>query len=102
MRGYHVHATDGEIGHVDDFVIDEETWAIRYLVIDTRDWWPGRKVLVAPKWIERVSWGEGTVFVKLARDAIKQSPEYSDETPVTREDEERLHRHYQQPGHWVT
>ena len=56
VDGHHIQATDGEIGHVEDFIIDDETWAIRYLIVDTQNWWPGKKVLVSPQWIERVSW----------------------------------------------
>ena len=56
VSGHHIQAADGEIGHVEDFIIDDETWAIRYLIIDTQNWWPGKKVLVSPQWIERVSW----------------------------------------------
>ena len=77
VSGHDVQASDGEIGHVEDFVIDDEAWAIRYLIIDTRNWWPGKSVLVSPQWIERISWSEQKVFVNLSRDLIKQSPEYS-------------------------
>jgi len=49
VSGYHIHATDGELGHVEDFVIDDETWAIRYLIVDTRNWLPGKKILIAPQ-----------------------------------------------------
>jgi uncharacterized protein YrrD len=101
VESYSIQATDGEIGHVEDFIIDDRTWAIRYLVIDTRNWWPGKKVLVSPKWIERVSWNESKVFVNLQRDAIKKSPEYSKESLVSRDYETRLHRHYDRKGYWV-
>ena len=94
MSGHSIQASDGEIGHVDDFIVDDETWAIRYLVIDTRNWWPGKKVLISPQWIERVSWSELKVFVNLTREAIKQSPEYLDESLPTRDYEIGLHRHY--------
>ena len=60
--GYHIQAFDGEIGHVEDFIFDDETWTIRYLIINTLNWWPGKKVLVSPQWIERVSWGQSKVF----------------------------------------
>lgn len=100
VSGYEIEALDGEIGHVDDFIIDDETWAIRYLVIATRNWWPGKKVLVSPQWIERVSWSESKVFINLSRDAIKQSPEYTEESLLTRDYETGLHRHYQRPGYW--
>lgn len=100
VTGHHIQATDGEIGHVVDFIIDDETWAIRYLVVDTRNWWPGKKVLVSPKWIERVSWSELKVFVKLSREAVKASPEYTDEGLITREYESGLFRHYGRDGYW--
>ncbi len=101
VSGHHVQAPDGEIGHVEDFVIDDETWAIRYLVIDTRNWWPGKQVLVSPQWIERVSWSEAKVFVDLSRESIKQSPEYTEAALLTREYESGLHRHYHHQGYWI-
>jgi hypothetical protein len=100
VRGYNIHAKDGEIGHVDDFVIDDETWAIRYLIVDTRNWWPGKKVLISPQWIERVSWAESEVFVDLQRGTVKKSPEYTEESLLTRNYEIGLHRHYERWGYW--
>lgn len=76
VRGYHIHARDGEIGHVDDFIVDDDTWAIRYLVVDTRNWWPGKHVLVAPQRIGAIDWASSSVKVDLLRETIKQEPEY--------------------------
>ncbi|MEI8198041.1 MAG: PRC-barrel domain-containing protein [Phycisphaerae bacterium] len=101
VRGHHIQATDGEIGHIEDFVIDDQTWAIRYLIIDTRNWWPGKKVLVSPQWIDHISWGESKLFVSLSRAAIKQAPEYTEESLLSREYEAGLHRHYSREGYWV-
>jgi uncharacterized protein YrrD len=101
VSGYDIQAADGEIGHVEDFIIDDETWAIRYLIIDTKNWWPGKKVLVSPRWIERVSWSESKVFVSLSRETIKQSPEYTEESLLTRDYETGLHRHYNRRGYWA-
>jgi uncharacterized protein YrrD len=101
VSGYDIQATDDEIGHVEDFIIDDETWAIRYLIIDTRNWWPGKKVLLSTEWIERVSWSESKVFVNLLRENIKQSPEYTEESLITRNYETGLHRHYKRQGYWV-
>jgi uncharacterized protein YrrD len=101
VTGYDIEALDGEIGHVEDFIIDDETWAIRYLIVDTHNWWPGKKVLVSPQWIERVSWGERKVFVNLSREIIKQSPEYTEESLLTRDYEIGLHGHYNRKGYWV-
>ena len=101
VSGYNIQAADGEIGHVEDFIIDDETWAIRYLIVDTRNWWPGKKVLVSPHWIERVSWSESKVFVNVSRETIKQSPEYTEESLLTRDYETGLHRHYNRKGYWI-
>lgn len=99
--GHHLQAEDGEIGHVEDFIIDDETWAIRYLIINTRNWWPGKMVLVPPQWIKRVSWDVSKIFVNLDRETIKQSPEYSEDSLLTRDYEINLHRHYNRQGYWM-
>jgi uncharacterized protein YrrD len=101
VTGYTIQATDGEIGHVDDFIIDKKTWAVRYLDIDTRNWWPGKKILISPQWIERVSWNESKVFVNLLRETIMQSPEYTEECLLTRDYESGLYQHYNRQGYWV-
>lgn len=101
VTGHHIQAADGEIGHVDDFLIDDETWAIRYLIVDTRNWWPGKSVLVSTQWIERVSWPESKVFVDLTREAITQAPRYSNGSLPTRTDETTLHQHYERQGYWT-
>ena len=100
MSGYFIHAADGEIGHVADLVIDDEAWAIRYLVVDTRNWWPGQKVLVSPTWIDRISWRESKVFITLSRKAIQESPAYTEEALLTRDYEIGLHRHYKRDAYW--
>jgi hypothetical protein len=100
VTGDHVQAQDGDIGHVEDFVIDDETWAIRYLIVDTSNWWFGKKVLMSPRWIERVSWPESKVFFNLPRETIRQAPEYTEES-LNRGYEMELHRHYKYAGYWV-
>jgi hypothetical protein len=101
VTGYHIEAADGEMGHVKDFIVDDETWAIRYLEVDTRNWWPGKKVLVSPRWIDNVSWPDSKVYVDLSREVIKNGPEYIDSMPITREFEKRLYEHYGRPAYWV-
>ncbi len=98
---YHIEANDGGIGHVADFILDDETWAICYLVVDTQNWWPGKKVLISPQWLEDVSWSESKVFVKLSREAIKQAPEYMPDTLLDRDYEDRLHGHYGRKTYWA-
>lgn len=101
VSGYHIEAADGSIGHVDDFIIDSDTWAIRYLIVDTVNWWPGKKVLLAPQWIESVSWQESKVFVNLSRETIKKAPEYTAESQLTRKYETSLHGHYNRKEYWI-
>ena len=101
VTGYDVQASDGSIGHVKDFIFDDETWSIRYLVVDTVNWWPGgRKVLVATRWIDRIAWEERKVFMSLTRDAIKKSPEYDETRLLDRQYEEQLHEAHQRDGYW--
>jgi hypothetical protein len=87
VMGYYIEATDGDIGHVEDF-------------IDTKNWWPGKKVLVSPEWIDRVSWSDSRVYVDLSKQAIKSGPEF-DPDHLNRDYEERLYKHYDRPGYWV-
>jgi sporulation protein YlmC with PRC-barrel domain len=82
VTGYDILATDGSIGEVDDFVFDDETLAIRNLVVDTRKWLPGKRVLLAPEDIDRVSWEDREVYVKLTREAVKNAPEYDPSNPA--------------------
>lgn len=94
VTGYHIKATDGELGHVAGFLVDDHTWAIRYLVVDTSQWWGGHKVLIAPEWITGVDWTTETVSVDLTRDAIKRAPPYDATVQWSRELDESLYEHY--------
>lgn len=98
---YTIQATDGEIGHIDDFIIDDELWVIRYLIIDTNKWWKGKKVLIPPQWINKISWEDGKVLVNLTIEAIKQSPEYTDDSLITRDFESDMYKHYKLDGYWI-
>jgi len=101
ITGYHIHASDGDIGHVCGMLIDDETWAVRYLIVDTSNWLVGHQMLVAPQWIEGVSWAEETVSVKLTRQAVKDAPPFEPNGTLTRDDEVRLHEHYGRSGYWA-
>lgn len=98
--GYHIQATDGEIGHVEGFLIDDESWAIRYLVVNTSNWWLGHRVLIAPQWIDGVHWSEQTVTVDLSREAVKAAPPYEPATDLDRQRETGLYTHYGRPPYW--
>src|SRR5919108_2970341 len=63
VSGHAIQATDGELGHVEDYLIDEHEWAIRYLIVDPQNWWPGHFVLISPEWITAVHWNDSTVQV---------------------------------------
>jgi hypothetical protein len=101
VAGYHIEATNGEIGHVKDFLVDDESWAIRYLEVDTRNWWPGKKVLLSPQWIDNVSWPDSKVYVNLTRETIQNGPEWDASTTITREYENRLYDYYDWSPYWT-
>lgn len=97
VTGYRLHAADGVIGHVENYIVDDANWAIRYLVAGTGTWLPGRKVLISPHWIERVEWETSEVFVDLTRLAIEASPQYDPSQPVSEDYESGLYDHYGRP-----
>ena len=99
--GNHISATDGEIGHLEDLLVDDYSWAIRYLVVNTSNWWGGHRVLVAPKWIEDVSWSEARVSVDLTRQAVKNAPLYESTVELDRQREQAIYEHYDRPGYWT-
>jgi sporulation protein YlmC with PRC-barrel domain len=102
VTGYHIHATDGEIGHVENMLLDDRTWAIRYLVVNTSNWWGGHHVLVAPQWIQRVSWSDATVSVDLTRQAVRDAPPYDSAAQLDRQQEAAIYEHYGRSGYWTT
>jgi uncharacterized protein YrrD len=100
VHGYHLHAPDGEIGHVEDMIAELDAWMIRYLIVDTKNWLRGRRVLISPDWIEHIGWAAREVKVSMPRAAIENSPEFDPSAPVNREYEVRLYDYYGRPvGH---
>ncbi len=103
VTGYHIQSEDAEqVGHVEDFIVETDLWTIRYLVVDTRDWLPGRKVLIAPTWAERVDWHGKEVYLDLTGKQIRGSPEFDPSAPVNREYEVRLYDYHGRPAYWAT
>ncbi len=100
VTGYHIHGSDGDIGHVVDFLVDDRSWEIRYIIVATTNWWPGKQVLVAPAWIERVDWDRSMVHLTLTRAQIKNSPEYDPTRSVDRAYETQLYGHYGGRRYW--
>ncbi len=99
VTGYHVHANDGGIGHVEDFLIDSESWDVRYLIIDTSNWWVGRHVLMSPHAVKQVDWSVHQIRLDIDREKVKTSPPWDPAKAINEDFERRLHGHYDWPGH---
>jgi hypothetical protein len=84
--GYNVEARDGPIGHIEDLLFDEESWAIRYVVMNTRNWLPGKHVIISPQRFTEPSWTEQKIWVDLTRDEIRHSPEFDGRSLQQRSD----------------
>jgi hypothetical protein len=98
---FSVATADGVIGHVTDFVFDDETWVVRYMTVDTRDWWDSaREILLSTEWIESVDSVRFTVSTTLTRDAVEHSPAYVDAVPLNRMYETQLHNFYGREAYW--
>ena len=76
ITGYHIHATDGEIGHVEDFLVDDAGWSIRYVVVDTKNWWPGKKVLISPRSVREIDWADRLIHLNFNGQKVKDGPPY--------------------------
>jgi len=104
-KGYHIQATDGEIGRIDDMIAETDDWALRYVVVDTSKWLPAivsKRVLVSPAWATEVDWGEQAVHVELSCKSIEESPTYDPGQAINREYELRLYDYYGRPRYWET
>ncbi len=100
VKHYEIAARDGTIGKVSDFIMDDQTWTIRYLVVDTHKWLPGKRVLISPLWVKSVDWGGRDVQVDLTREEVRKSPEFDPDAPVNRDYEVRLFDYYGRPHYW--
>ena len=97
--GYHIQAEDGPIGHIENFIVDDDTWTIRYLIIDTRNWWAGRHVLMSPRAVREISWPGHDVTLDVTRGQVRGSPAWDPSTTIERQYEERLDGHYGWPAY---
>ena len=94
VTGYHIHASDGEIGHVEDFLVEDADWSIHYLVVDTKNWWPGKKVLISPRLAREIDWTDRLVNLDVDRQKVKDSPPYDASTTVDWAYENHFHNYY--------
>jgi hypothetical protein len=94
VTGYHIHASDGEIGHVEDFLLEDADWSIHYLVVDTKNWLPGKKVLISPWFAREINWTDNLVNLLVDRQRVENSPAYDAATTVDRAYEEDFHSYY--------
>ncbi len=83
--GYHLEATDGDLGHLQGMLIDTDTWAIRYLIINTSNWWLGHQVLIASNSIKEVSWGTFKIYVDMTQQQVKGAPLFDPDIPFNDE-----------------
>lgn len=100
VTGYDVIAGDDKIGKLDGFLVDVNSWVLRYAVVDSGKWLSHNRVVVPPFWINEISWVDHQVAVKLSRERIEQAPPYRDEEPLSREYETRYFEHFGQPPYW--
>jgi hypothetical protein len=100
VQGYRIHALNDRVGHVEEFLVEEDSWRIRYMVVETRNVLPGRNVILSPEWIREIDWGTREVTVDLLAETIQNSPEVDLETPITRDEEETLFNYYEFPRYW--
>lgn len=94
VTGYHIEATDGQIGHIEDFLVEDADWSIRYVVADTRNWWPGKKVLISPRSVKDVDWAVKMVHVDVKRKKIKDAPAYDEFVTIDQEYQSQFLRYY--------
>jgi uncharacterized protein YrrD len=99
VAGYHIQARDGDVGHVKDFLVDDQSWKLLYLVVDTGGWLSDRKVLISPNWVEEINWPEHGVRVGLKRETIQNSPLYIEDSLIDEAYQSNLDAYYQHKLH---
>jgi hypothetical protein len=96
---YHVQATDGDIGHVANLLIDNVQWGVRYLIVDTSSWWMGKQVLMSPHSIDSIVWSDHTVYLDVSQAKVKASPEWDPAAIIVENYQHDLHKHYGWTGY---
>jgi hypothetical protein len=99
VTGYHIHANDGPIGYVENLMIDDGRWDLRYFIVDTKNFWPGKHVLLSPHAVTEVDWLRHEIRVNLSREMVRTSPDWNPADVFDAEFEKRLHTHYNWPAY---
>jgi uncharacterized protein YrrD len=94
ITGYDIKALDGEMGDAEDFIVDDSNWKLSFMVVDTGNWLPGKKVLISPKWIKDIRWDTSEIIVNASVEQVKNSPEYNADKKISDEDELHLQNYY--------
>ncbi|MFG6116356.1 PRC-barrel domain-containing protein [Halobacillus sp. MO56] len=95
-----VHGDNGKIGYIKDILIDDETWRIRYFIVDTSEWSTNESVLISPDWLQSVDWVDNDFYIDLKLETIEDGPNYKKEQQVTEELEEEVYRKYRKEPYW--
>jgi len=98
VTGYRVHAVDGEIGHIENLMVDDADWSVHYFIVDTRNWWFGKRVLISPFAVKTIDWFDRHVELNVSRELVKASPPWDPLVAFNDEYAKRLHKHFGWPG----
>ncbi len=98
LVGYRIHATDGDIGHVENLMLQDTDWTVRYFVVDTRHWWVGAHVLISPAALIDIDWFDHHIHLNVSREQIKASPPWDPLVAFNQVYSKQLHSHYGWPG----
>jgi hypothetical protein len=101
ISGYNIDTKGGEFGYLDDFLIDIKQWVVRYLVLNTGDILPGRKVLVAAHFVKQISWENRSISFDFNIDTLRNGPTYDPSVPLTRDFERRVYEYYEKNPYWI-
>ncbi|MEX0715107.1 MAG: PRC-barrel domain-containing protein [Planctomycetaceae bacterium] len=100
VSAYDLHARDGELGRVEDYLCDDAGWIVRYLVVETAEWAGGRRVLIPPNWVADLDWKESKARIEHTQEEIRNAPPYDPARVPERGEEEELFSHYDRPPYW--
>ncbi|MEZ6046428.1 MAG: PRC-barrel domain-containing protein [Planctomycetaceae bacterium] len=100
IKGYSIQCDEGELGHIEELIVDTDSWTLRYVTIDTGRWLPGKKVIIGIDWLTRISWEEQKAYLDLSKTQVRNAPLYDPRTPVNREFEKEIYDYYGRPTYW--